>query len=131
MSARKGTTLQEQPAPRRLSIEQILTAKDVVEEDIYIPEWGGTLRIRSFTKADQAAYRDDARDPDTGEVDAQAIEMFMFIRGVIDPRFTPAHFDELRKKGAGPIDRVINRLVEISGFGKKAVEAAEKTFSEG
>lgn len=124
------TEAAETAGPRRLTLQDILEAKDVIEEDLYIPEWNGTLRIRSFTKADQAAYRDAARDPQTGEVDTQEVELQMFIRGVVDPRFNEAHARELAKHGAGPIDRVVQRLVEISGFTKKAEKVAERTFPE-
>jgi hypothetical protein len=46
--------------PRILSVEDILTAPDIAEKVVEVPEWGGAVKIRSFTKARQIALRNEA-----------------------------------------------------------------------
>src|SRR5690606_19557707 len=49
------------PAPTQYgTVEAILAAPDISEEDMFIPEWNCTIRIRSLTKAQQHAIRSEA-----------------------------------------------------------------------
>ncbi len=50
-----------------LSKTAILTANDLQTEDIEVPEWGGAVRVRSFTGRERDAFessmvRGDGRD---------------------------------------------------------------------
>src|ERR1041384_2261734 len=39
-----------------LSREDILSASDIVTEDCYVPEWGGTVRVRGLTGNERDKY---------------------------------------------------------------------------
>lgn len=117
-------------AARRLTVSDILAANDIVEEDVAVPEWGGSVRIRAFTKAKQLELRAMATDPRTGQVDEVRLELQIFIHGVIDPVFPPVHATELREKSAGAIDRVLKRIVAISGMSGGAIASATKSAED-
>lgn len=112
---------------RRLTVADILAASDIVEEDVDVPEWGGTVCIRGFTKERQQELRKMATDPRTGKIDGEKLEMQIFIYGVIDPQFQPVQQTELKKKSAGALDRVLKRILAISGMSEDAVEEAVKS----
>ncbi|NOZ27960.1 MAG: hypothetical protein GXP39_07910 [Chloroflexi bacterium] len=111
-----------------LSVEQVLEAPDLEERVIEVPEWGGAVRIRSFSKATQQELRKKATVK--GEIDGDRLEMLMFIHGVVDPAFTEEHYELLRKKSAGAIDRVLRAILELSGLTREAVEEAKRSFPE-
>lgn len=114
---------------RILSVEEILDAPDTIEDVVYVPEWKGSVRVRSFTLEEQQTWRREATV--NGEVDEDRIEVLMFIHGVVEPKFTADRAEQLRKKSAGAINRVNKRLLELSGLTKEASKAAEKSFPEG
>ena len=109
-----------------LTVEAILGAKDLKEEVIEVPEWGGSVRVRSFSKKGQQEVRELATIAD--ELDEQRLEMFMFIKGVVDPEFTDDTYELLREKNAGVIDRILNRIMELSGMSPEALANAERRF---
>lgn len=126
-----ATTLDYGTTTKRLTVADILAANDIVEEDVEVPEWGGSVRIRAFTKARQQELRFMATDPRTQKLDNEKLELQIFIHGVIDPQFAPAHQTELREKSAGALDRVLKRIMAISGMSDEAVAEAKKSDEDG
>jgi hypothetical protein len=116
-------------ATRILSAEDILAADDLTEEIVEIPEWGGAVKVRAFSKAVQQEFREDARID--GEIDSNRLEMLMFLHGVVEPRFTADQYELLRRKNAGCIDRVLRVITRVSGLDGGAVEAAQRKFPAG
>ena len=120
-----------------LSVEEILGAPDIREEVVEVPEWGGAVRIRAFTKAQQQAIRDDAtlkantRDGKAGTLDTSRLEMLTLIRGIVEPKFQDAHILNLREKSSSAIERILKAILVLSGMAENAVEQAEATFPRG
>lgn len=127
MSDSNGHTVVDVPRMRLLTAAEILAANDIVEEEVEVPEWGGAVRIRAFTKARQQELRRMATDPRTGRIDNEKLEMQIFIHGVIEPEFAPVQQTELRLKSAGAMDRVLTRIMAISGLTSEAVDDAKKS----
>lgn len=113
-----------------LSKSAILMARDIIEEDVEVPEWGGAVRIRSFKVKQQREVRERARQAD-GTVDEDLAQVHMFIEGVIEPRFDAADAGALQEKSAMPFMRVVARLLEISGVSAEAARLAQRSFPEG
>ncbi len=113
-----------------LTAAEILAASDITEEDVDVPEWGGKVRIRAFTKARQQELRRMATDPRTGRIDNEKLEMQIFIHGVITPSFVPMQQTELKDKSAGAMDKVLTRIMAISGLTSEAVADADKSDEE-
>lgn len=112
---------------RLLTVDEILTAPDLTEKRVEVPEWGGSVKVRSLTKGQQHAIRQAARRSD-GEIDSDYVEILMFVEGVIEPRFDLKQAALLKDKNAGAVDRVLAVILEISGMTPKAVKEAEKRF---
>lgn len=121
-----------------LTVEEILAAPDIVEQVVEVPEWGGSLRIRSFTKAQVQFMSERASkqtlDRRTGQatrvVDADRLNDIMFAEGVIEPRFSPEQVAALASKNAAPYLRVMKAILQLSGLSDTSTGAAEATFSE-
>ena len=107
-----------------LSREDILTANDVVEVIVDVPEWNGSVKIRTMTKAKQLQLRDNATV--NGKVDGARLEVLMFVAGVIEPQFTAADYDALKEKNAKAMDRVLEKIMSSSGLNEESLKAAEK-----
>jgi len=112
-----------------LSVMDILSAADITEEVVYVPEWNGSVRIRAFTKGRQQELRGMATDH-RGKLDTEKLELQLFIYGVIEPKFVPIQMTELREKSAGALDRVIKRIMAISGLSEESIAEAEKSDAD-
>jgi len=112
-----------------LSVMDILSAADITEEVVYVPEWNGSVRIRAFTKGRQQELRGMATDQ-RGKLDTEKLELQLFIYGVIEPKFVPIQMTELREKSAGALDRVIKRIMAISGLSEESIAEAEKSDAD-
>jgi hypothetical protein len=109
-----------------LTVEAILAAKDLKEEVVEVPEWNGAVKVRAFSKKGQQEIREMATVDD--EIQTDRLEMYMFLRGVIEPHMSDDQYELLRDKSAGVIDRILQRIMELSGMTLEAQKRAEKSF---
>lgn len=103
-----------------LTREQILSKEDLPEVDVEVPEWGGTVKVRGFSVARKASLLDGAnvpvdRDGKT-KLDFEKLQVLSFIEGVVDPKFTIADYELLKNKSARALQRVNDKISEISGI---------------
>lgn len=115
------------PNLRILSVDDLISVVDTDEEVIDVPEWGGAVRIRSFSKNEQLQYRREAKD-ENGEIDNDKLEMLMLVHGIVEPKLTAEHVGVMRQKRAMTIDRVLKRILVLSGLDAKSIAEAEKSF---
>lgn len=115
---------------RRLTVQEVLASRDLEERELDVPEWGGTVLIRAFSKRRQQELRKQSVGPG-GETDGEKLEMLLLTEGVIEPEFLPEHVDGLREKSAGVIDRIVRSILELSGMTAEAEKTAEKRFPAG
>lgn len=118
---------------KQLSAADIVAADDLVVREVKVPEWGGTVLVRSLTGEDRASYLasivttgpDGKLVPQVGRADLQLAYL-----SLINPdgsrMFTDrAGFEALAGKSNRALKRITDVAEEISGLGKDAVEAAE------
>jgi hypothetical protein len=109
-----------------LSVEAILAKADTPEDRVEVPEWGGFVVVRGLTKRQQIDIRRASmRD---GVVDPEESQRRIWQEGVVDPRFPDEALGPLFDKNAGAVDRVMSRILELSGMNESAVRDREKTF---
>lgn len=109
-----------------ISLEQLL-APDIEERDIDVPEWGGKVRVRAFSKGQMQELRDQSTI--AGQVDGDRLEILMLVHGVVRPEgLTPGHYELLRQKSVGVFNRVAVAINDLCGFGK--MEADKGDFRE-
>lgn len=114
----------------RTAAEIVAAAPKIGTDVVEVPEWGTGVRVTGISKVKQEKIATDATNPDTGESDAKVVEMSMFMHGVIEPTFTEEQVEALWETAPGPINRVLKRILQLSGTAKTddAVKAAVRTF---
>lgn len=117
----------------RAAADIVSAAPKIPEDVIHIDEWDTDVKVRGIGKREQRKIQDDALDPDSGKVDEDVVEMSMFLNGVLAPKFTEEEVEALWLTAPSPINRVLVKILELSGGVKKAttIDTAVKTFPEG
>lgn len=77
MRAKKKTTPAKKPV-KFLTREQILNAKDIIIEEVDVPEWGGVVRIRSMNGEEAVKYVTEFKNKTDDEKEAQAVKIVTF-----------------------------------------------------
>lgn len=112
-----------------LTREAILAADDTKFAEVDVPEWGGTVRIRTITGTERdkfEAFRDNAlkRGSDIGAT------AYLVAMAICDengkPIFKPEDMVALGAKNRAPLDRIYAEMCKLNGLSAAAVEDAEK-----
>ena len=115
-----------------LSKTAILAAQDLQTEDVEVPEWGGAVRVRSFTGRERDAFeasmvRGDGRDR---RVDLTNMRARLVGLTVIDESgqrlFTDEEADLLGAKSGAALDRVFAIAQKLNGLSGADVEELSK-----
>ena len=118
-----------------LSKTAILAAQDLQTEDVEVPEWGGAVRVRSFTGRERDAFeasmvRGDGRDR---RVDLTNMRARLVGLTVIDESgqrlFTDEEADLLGAKSGAALDRVFAVAQKLNGLSGADVEELSKNSS--
>ena len=118
-----------------LSKTAILAAQDLQTEDVEVPEWGGAVRVRSFTGRERDAFeasmvRGDGRDR---RVDLTNMRARLVGLTVIDESgqrlFTDEEADLLGAKSGAALDRIFAIAQKLNGLSGADVEELSKNSS--
>jgi hypothetical protein len=109
-----------------LNRDAILAANDVATTDVEVPEWGGSIRVRSMTVAEQNEFAKRVSADDKSSVGA-----WLMSKLAIDDHgssiFKPEDIAELEKKNAKAVGVVVDAILRVNKIGEKEVDAAEKS----
>ncbi len=118
-----------------LTKEQIL-ATDLKEEVVPVPEWGGEVRVRACMACERDEYESSLVTTKVVDDKTETQENFknakarLVVKCVLDAdgkrMFTDADADALGGKLAGVIDRLFQKIQDLSGMSRKAQKVAEK-----
>lgn len=119
-----------------LTRDMILTAKDIVTEEVDVPEWGGTILVRALSGAQR-----DAFDRSLIEVRGKKSEVIwanvrakLVVRSCVDSEgnriFTDADAVSLGRKSAAPLDRVFKVAQRLSGLTDEDVEELAEALKD-
>lgn len=106
----------------RLSFNAIEAADDLPTKEVEIPEWGGSILVRGFSKG---AY-DDLRAK-VGD-DALAMEIETIVACVAEPVLTVEQADKLRYKSVAAYKRLHEAIAEVN---RVEPIAATKSVADG
>lgn len=127
-----------------LSRDEILSREDIRTEDVDVPEWGGTVRVRgmSGTKRDEfedgltqskpitRAQRRRGESPQT--VTMANIRATLCAWCIVDEGneliFSDADIAQLGEKSGAALDRAFDVAMRLSGIGEDDVEAMAKAM---
>lgn len=114
-----------------LTKEQILAAADIRVKEVDVPEWGGTVFVRTPTGREQDQF-DKSLEGKDGKRDGRRFsELFcaLYLSDAEGNRiFTDSDAPMLGKKSMRAIRRIMDAALELNGLKKEAVEEMEKNF---
>ena len=127
-------------APRRLTRDDILNAQDQETEDIEVPQWGGSVTIRSLTGTERDKYeaslvsyqRDDQGRPQVKSIELDNLRARLISLVAIDEKgerlFSPTDVLRLGEKNAAALDLLFEAAQKLSKLTKPAIEAAKEAL---
>lgn len=122
--------------PGLLSRDAILAIKDTKYEDVPVPEWGGTVRIKALSGSERDQF--EASIVGTGGGRARQRNMInirarLVALTIVDENmqtmFTPGDVDELGTKSASALDRCFAVAQRLAGITDADVEELDGNFS--
>ncbi|MGH3599814.1 MAG: hypothetical protein ACRDQH_05985 [Pseudonocardiaceae bacterium] len=115
-----------------LSKEAILGADDLPTQDVEVPEWGGTVRVRALSGAERDRHElRMALKAGPADADVRASMVAGAIIGEDGKRlFTDKEITALTKKSAAALDRIFDVVAELSGMTDEKVKKAVRDFMQ-
>lgn len=114
-----------------LSKGEIFAADDRKTEDVEVPEWGGTVRLRSLTGTERDAYEASIQKQigtkvvrDMRNFRARLVQLSA-INEDGSPLFAQNEVAALAGRSSAALNRLYNVCCELSGFSDEDVEALE------
>lgn len=118
--------------PNLLTRDAILTARDLPTEDVGVPEWGGTVRVRGLTAKERDEYEAatvDFRNPKKPTVNLRNTRARLVALCAIDEEgrrlFTREDVDALGDVSSTALDRVFQAAKRLSGIDSDGEAAAK------
>jgi hypothetical protein len=116
-----------------LSKLAILGADDLKHEDVPVPQWGGTVRIRVMTGVERDEFR--AAIASDGPVPVGKFSAALLAATCVDESggrlFTMDDMEALQAKSAASLDAPAAVAMRLNGLGATAVEDAAKNSASG
>lgn len=119
-----------------LSKDAIFSQDDSKTEDVSVPEWGGTVRVRSLTGAE----RDDFEASMIHQVGNTARANMRNMRAKLvslsainedgSPLFAAADVIKLGQRSASALDRLFSSCQRLSGLGEDDVKELAEGFGD-
>ncbi len=117
-----------------LGRDEILRADDLVVEEVEVPEWGGSVRVRALTGAERDRYEASiAGDRSKGKgLRLENARARMVALCVVDAAgktiFEPGDVPLLGRKSAAALDRVFDAALRLAGMRDEDVEELVEDF---
>ncbi len=118
-----------------LSKEDILEAQDIQTDTVDVPEWGGTVHVRALNAVERGKLDNlGAQARLDGTAQLEDMHVMTVQMGVIDDDgqrvFSEDDIPELREKAAAPMERISERIWEMSGISEEDVEDAVEDLEQ-
>jgi hypothetical protein len=117
-----------------LSKSAILGAQDLKHEDVPVPQWGGTVRVRVMNGIERDEFR-AAIASESGSVPVGQFSAALLAATCVDENgarlFTMEDIKALQAKSATSLDAPAAAAMRLNGLGNTAVEAAAKNSASG
>lgn len=107
-----------------LSREDILTINDKKHTDVYVPEWCGTVRVRTLAGHERMAFQRGM--PGDGKIPDDMMEQLIVLAACNEagePIFTREDAKALSNKSAVALERIFKAAADLNGMTSEAVEA--------
>lgn len=120
-----------------LKREQILNADDMKYEYVEVPDWGGTVCLKTLTGTERDKFEASMVQVSKGGNARQNLENLrarLLVLVIVDPDdnnlpvFSQEDIKSLGKKSASALDLVFASAQKLNGFTKEDVEALTEDF---
>ena len=109
-----------------LTKEQILAADDLALHEVEVPEWGGTVLVRTMTGLERDKFETDQYVRDVGTDDVRARLCAICICDESRNRlFSDDEVEALGAKSAKALERVFEVVKTINGFSAGDIDELE------
>lgn len=115
-----------------LTRDAILGASDITSEEVHVPEWGGTVRVRGLTASQRDKFEAESitSNGKDSRVNYANIRARLVALAIVDendaPIFNAADVKALGEKSAQALDRIFDVARRLSGIGEQDVEELGK-----
>lgn len=114
------------------TVEEILkrAPSDLKEKTIEVPEWGCSVKLKSFTAAQSAAVKERGfgfKGEETTVAWAE-MEISQFQMAVVDPHFNEDQVRELHLSSGPGFNRVVEEIDKLNKIDKEALRKARDEF---
>jgi hypothetical protein len=109
-----------------LTKEQILTADDLVKEEVSVPEWGGSVFVTTMTAKDRDAFESSLFETKGKETKQNLTNMRARLAAmtIVDENgkrvFDINDMDALGQKAAPALNRIFDVAKRLNGIGQEA-----------
>ena len=110
------------------SLDDILAADDLQPSDLHIPEWDKTVKVRGLRRRElNAVYASVGEESPAPEV----VNARLLALGLVDPGVSEEQAARLLdEKAVKPTQKIIERIVELSGLGEEFRQATEDSVRQ-
>jgi len=118
-----------------LTKEQIVGISDIIIDELYIPEWDGTVYVKTMTAAERDKFEESVYVREGTKRVADYIGMRAKLCSIVlcdekgNRLFTDKEVEILEKKDAKAILRIFEKATLLSALGREAAEEAKKNLS--
>jgi hypothetical protein len=117
-----------------LSRVAILNAADMEYAEVEVPEWGGTVRLRSITAGERDAFEASCiqQRGDERRINMRNLRAKLIVLCAVDEDGNRLFGDDdlhaLAKKNARPLDRLFDAAQKLCGLSKEDVTKLAEDF---
>jgi hypothetical protein len=109
-----------------LSVEQILAAADNRVREVKVPEWGGSVFVRTISADERDRFEARFADrKDKGGVRADLVGMALCDEQGKALKPTDAEIKALGQKSSGVMDRIFSAIMDLNMMNARDVEKLE------
>ncbi len=116
-----------------LNKNDIMTVDDLKVEEVPVPEWGGSVLVRTLTARERDDFESSTVDKKTGKPNLDNFRAKLVSLCMVDEngkRLFESRADVamLGNKSVAALQRVFNKAQELNGFSEKDVEELTEDF---
>lgn len=120
-----------------LNHSQILSANDITTEDVHVPEWGGTVRIKALSGTERDEFEQslmEVKKDGSVKSNRQNVRARLVARCIVNEAgetvFNSADIPALGRKSAAALDRVATAAQRLNAFSDADVEELAENFAD-
>ena len=116
-----------------LNKDEILNASDLQTKTVKVPEWGGSVNIRTMTGIERDGFERELLD-DRKRVKQKSLRAWLCSLCIVDDKnkciFTAEDVAKLAEKSSVALDRVFSAAMKLNRIGQQEIEDVEKNFDD-